>query len=118
QLLAFSRQQIMQLRVLDLNSLVLNLEGMLCRLIGEHIEIKVVTAPDLGSVQADTGQIEQVIMNLVVNARDAMPQGGKLVLETANVELKEGSAEEHVGATPGRYVMLSVSDTGMGMDAV
>jgi PAS domain S-box-containing protein len=117
QLLAFSRRQVLQPKTFDLNTLVLNLEMMLRRLIGEDIEMVTFTAPDLGSVRADPGQIEQVIMNLAVNARDAMPQGGKLTVETANVELDENYALEHLGAQAGRFVMLAVSDTGMGMNA-
>ena len=88
---------------------------MLHRVIGEDIELKTVLADDLGLVKVDPGQIEQVIVNLAVNAKDAMPQGGKLSLETANVELDEGYARSHVGMIPGAYVMLSVTDTGIGM---
>ena len=91
---------------------MLNLDEMLRRLIGEDIEVLTVLAGDLGTVKADPGQIEQVIMNLALNARDAMPNGGKLTLETANVELDETYAREHRRASPGRYVMLAVSDTG------
>ncbi len=116
QLLAFSRQQVLQPRAFNINSLVLNMDTMLRRLIGEDIEIVTITAPDLGPARADPGQIEQVIMNLAVNARDAMPTGGKLTLETANVELNGAFALEHPGAAPGCYAMLAVSDTGVGMD--
>jgi PAS domain S-box-containing protein len=116
QLLAFSRQQVLQPRAFNINSLVLNMDTMLRRLIGEDIEIVTSTAPDLGPARADPGQIEQVIMNLAVNARDAMPNGGKLTLETANVELNGAFALEHPGAAPGRYAVLAVSDTGIGMD--
>jgi PAS domain S-box-containing protein len=115
QLLAFSRQQILQPTVLDLNFLVSDTEAMLARLLGEDIRLAARLVPDLGAVQADRGQIEQVIMNLAVNARDAMPHGGTLTIETANIEMDELYAGEHVPALPGSYVMLAVSDTGTGM---
>ena len=117
QLLAFSRKQVMQPEILNLNKVVTGIEGMLRRLLGEDIDILVRLAGDLGSVEADPGQIEQVIMNLAVNARDAMPQGGKLIIETANAELDKGYVEQHVTVKPGRFVRLSVTDTGCGMDA-
>jgi CheY-like chemotaxis protein len=117
QLLAFSRKQVLQPRVLDLNAVVRTLEKMLQPLIGEHVKLRIVLEPQLGAVRADPAQIEQVIMNLAVNARDALPGGGQLTIQTANVELDEAQARERSGATPGRYVMLAVSDTGVGMDA-
>jgi PAS domain S-box-containing protein len=115
QLLAFSRRQILEMRVLDLNALLPGVEMMLRRVIGEDIELVTRLAEDLGRVQGDWGQIEQVIMNLAVNAKDAMPDGGKLTIETANAELDEAYARVHVAVTPGRHVMLSFSDTGVGM---
>jgi len=117
QLLAFSRQQVLDPKVLDLNGIVLNVQKMLRRLIGEHIELKTNLDPALGCVKADQSQIEQVILNLAVNARDAMPQGGKLLIETAKVELDEDYARRHPPQEPGAYVLLSVADTGIGMDA-
>jgi PAS domain S-box-containing protein len=117
QLLAFSRRQMLQPKVLDLNAVVTNLEPMLQRLIGENIELVIELKPGLEQVKADPGQIEQVIMNLAINARDAMPQGGKLLLETDNVELDEAYARRHIPTQPGSYVRLAVSDTGCGMDA-
>ncbi|MBM4319695.1 MAG: response regulator, partial [Deltaproteobacteria bacterium] len=117
QLLAFSRKQLLEPEVLNLNRTVSGIESMLRRLLGEDIDIEVHLADDLGSVLADPGQIEQVIMNLSVNARDAMPQGGKLTIETVNVELDAEYADQHVAVKPGRFVMLSVTDTGTGMDA-
>jgi two-component system, cell cycle sensor histidine kinase and response regulator CckA len=117
QLLAFSRKQVLQPKVLDLNDVVADMNKLLQRLIGEHIELLTVTEAGLGKVKADPGQIEQVIMNLVVNARDAMPKGGRLAIETANVELDEDYSSRHIAVQPGRYVMLAVSDNGEGMDA-
>jgi PAS domain S-box-containing protein len=116
QLLAFSRKQVLQPRRLDLNSVVANMESLLRRLIGEHIDLRTVAGRDVGSVEADPGQLEQVIMNLALNARDAMPRGGKLTVETAGVELDASFAATHHTVRPGRYVMLAVSDTGVGMD--
>ncbi|HZR29875.1 MAG TPA: PAS domain S-box protein [Terriglobales bacterium] len=116
QLLAFSRRQMLQPKVFDLNTLVINMEKMLRRLIGEHIEMLTITASDLGLVKADPSQIEQVIMNLVLNSRDVMPNGGRLTLETANRDLDDSYAREHMSAIPGHYVMLAVSDTGIGME--
>jgi len=117
QLLAFSRKQVLQPQILDLNAVVSNINTMLRRLIGEDIELTMLPGAALDRVQADPGQIEQVIMNLAVNARDAMPHGGKLTIETANVNLDEDYARRDGNAAPGPYVRLSVSDTGCGMDA-
>ena len=117
QLLAFSRKQVLQPKVLDLNALLAGIEQMLRRLIGEDVDVVVKPAPALSAVEADPSQLEQVLMNLVVNARDAMPQGGRLTLETANIELDETYVHWHPGARPGAYVMLAVSDSGIGMDA-
>jgi CheY-like chemotaxis protein len=117
QLLAFSRRQVLQPRVLSLADVIEELVPMLGRLIGEDIDLSTRKAPDLAQVKADAGQVEQVIMNLVVNARDAMPGGGKLLIETRNVELDPGWAAAHAGGRSGSYVMLSVNDTGSGMDA-
>jgi PAS domain S-box-containing protein len=117
QLLAFSRKQVLEPRVLDLNALLADLSRLLRRVIGEDIELVARLGPGLGKVKADPSQLEQVIMNLVVNARDAMPKGGKLTLETANAEFEGNDPRSHPGLAPGRYVMLAVSDTGVGMDA-
>jgi GAF domain-containing protein/CheY-like chemotaxis protein len=114
-LLAFSRKQVLQPAVLDLNAVIKGLEPMLGRLIGEDISLLTRLDPELGPVRADPGQLEQVIMNLAVNARDAMPAGGRLTLQTANVEIDAAFARRHVGARPGPHVMLAVSDTGTGM---
>ena len=117
QLLAFSRQQVLTPAVLNLNDLVAEMLKMLPRLIGEDIAVSTSLAADLGRVKADHGQVEQVIMNLAVNARDAMPSGGQLRIETANRELDQGYVRHHPGARPGQYVMLSVVDSGTGIDA-
>src|SRR5207245_4248334 len=117
QLLAFSRRQMLQPKVLDLNAVVTNTEPMLHRLIGENIELVTMPKPGLGQVRADPGLIEQVIMNLAINARDSMPQGGRLLIETDNVVLDGAYASSHRPTKPGPYVRLSVSDTGCGMDA-
>lgn len=116
QLLAFSRKQILQPKILDLNVVVSDLDKMVRRLIGEDIDLLAITDPNLGKVKADPGQIEQVLLNLIVNARDAMPGGGKLTIETANAALSADYALSHA-AVGGPYVMLAVSDTGCGMDA-
>jgi nitrogen-specific signal transduction histidine kinase/CheY-like chemotaxis protein len=115
QLLAFSRKQVLQPKNLDLNGVVLGLEKLLRRLIGEDIEMKTVVSAGLGTIKADPAQVEQVLMNLVVNARDAMPKGGRMIVETSNVDLDKTYASEHVSVKPGRYVMLAVSDSGTGM---
>jgi PAS domain S-box-containing protein len=117
QLLAFSRRQVLQPRVVDLNEVLAGMEKMLRRLIGEDIDLTVNPTGNLARVRVDPGQIEQVVMNLVVNARDAMPLGGKITIETANVVLDERYAAAHSGTRPGPHVMIAVSDTGIGMDA-
>lgn len=118
QILAFSRKQVMDMRVLDLNAVIADFQSMLERLIGEDIEIRTYYEPNLCLVEADKGQMEQVLLNFAVNARDAMPSGGKLTIETANVYLDEKYVVKHVGTLQaGQYVMLVVSDTGRGMDA-
>ena len=116
QLLAFSRQQVLQLTSVNLNDAIAGVETMLRRTIGDNVDLMTSLAERLWDVMADSGQIEQIIMNLVVNARDAMPRGGKLSVETRNVELSEAYAEAHLGVRPGPHVMLLVSDTGEGMD--
>jgi two-component system, cell cycle sensor histidine kinase and response regulator CckA len=118
QLLAFSRQQVLEPKVLNVNAVVQDMESMLRRLIGENMELTSGLDPDLGTVKADQGQLEQVIMNLAVNARDAMPEGGKLLIETTNTEMDSTFVRRYpYPVKPGPYVMLTVSDTGMGMDA-
>jgi len=117
QLLAFSRRQTLQPIIFDMNQQIGGMIKVLGRLIGEHIDLVFHPAAELGQIKADPGQIEQVLMNLVVNARDAMPDGGKLTIVTANVELDADYARNHTGTTPGPYVMLAVTDTGSGMEA-
>jgi signal transduction histidine kinase/ActR/RegA family two-component response regulator len=116
QLLAFSRKQVLQPKIIDLNHIVVDIEGLLRRLIGEDVELATNLSPTLGRVKADPGQIEQILMNLTINARDAMPEGGKLIIETANIDLDEHYAHSHVSAQTGPFIMLAVSDTGCGMD--
>ncbi len=119
QLLVFSRQQVLEPRVLNLNVVVSDMEKMLCRLIGEDIELTTTLDPELGRVKADVSQVEQTVMNLAVNARDAMPQGGKLTIETHNKEIDPAFAQSHsFPVRQGHYVLLSVTDTGVGMDSV
>jgi PAS domain S-box-containing protein len=116
QLLMFSRQQVLEPRVLDLNEVLRGVAKMLERVLGEDIDLVAAPASDVGRIQADRSSVEQVIMNLVINARDAMPQGGRLTIETANVELDAAYGRDHLGVTPGPHVMLAVTDTGTGMD--
>jgi len=116
QLLAFSRKQVLNPQVVGLNPMIKDLQKMLNRLIGEDIELSAILQEDLGKVKVDLGQMEQVVMNLAVNARDAMPRGGRLVIETRNVMIEKGSVESNPEIPPGAYVTLSVSDTGIGMD--
>ena len=116
QLLAFSRKQVLAAKVLDVNTIITDTERMLRRLIGEDIQLVTVFASNLGKFTADPGQIEQVILNLAVNARDSMPKGGKLTIETANFQLDSGHAQTHPKVAPGQYVLLTVRDTGSGMD--
>lgn len=116
QLLAFSRGQVLEPQIVDFNVALSRVEKMLKRLVGEDVELRLVLNRYIGRVRVDAGQLEQVVMNLVINARDAMPTGGSLSIETDNVDLDEQYARDHLGTTPGRYVMLSVSDTGCGMD--
>jgi two-component system cell cycle sensor histidine kinase/response regulator CckA len=116
QLLAFSRQQVIQPRVLDLALIVGDMNAMIRRLVGEDVIVEAVIAPDLGRIKADASSIEQVILNLVVNARDAMRGGGRLTLEARNVDLDEPHGHEHLGGLSGAHVLLAISDTGVGMD--
>ena len=116
QLLAFSRKQVLKPRVYNLNAAISEIDRMLRRILRENIELRTVLAPDLGNIKADPGQIEQVIMNLAVNARDAMPDGGTLTVETKNVYLDEDYLSQHIAISPGEFVKLTVTDTGEGMD--
>jgi PAS domain S-box-containing protein len=116
QLLMFSRQQVLEPKVTDLNEVVSGLSRMLQRVLGESTELSLILEPELGRIRADRGNLEQVCMNLAVNARDAMPDGGKLTIETTNVDLDETFVREHLGTAPGPYVVMAVSDTGVGMD--
>jgi two-component system cell cycle sensor histidine kinase/response regulator CckA len=116
QLLAFGRQQILQPKIIDLNDVVAGVDKMLRRLIGADVELTTIPARGLGRTKVDPGQVEQIVMNLVVNARDAMPSGGKVTIETGNVELGDVYASEHAGVVAGRHVMLAITDTGTGMD--
>ncbi|MGB2589881.1 MAG: PAS domain S-box protein [Candidatus Acidiferrum sp.] len=117
QLLAFSRKQVIEPTVIDLNNSVAEIERLLRRVIGEDIDLAIRLQPDLGHVKTDPGQLGQVLMNLAVNSRDAMPNGGKLAIETANADLDDTYVRQHLGSKPGEYVMLAVSDTGIGMDS-
>ena len=116
QLLAFARRQVVELQIVDLNERALATERMLRRVIGEHIDLRSFYAEGVGKIRVDPGQVDQILMNLAVNARDAMPNGGQLTIETANVFLNEVEASAHPGVAPGQYVMLAVGDTGAGMD--
>ncbi len=115
QMLAFSRQQVLEAKVLNINDVVIDVEKMLSRLIGEDVLLATVLSPTIGSVRVDPGQMEQVLMNLAVNARDAMPQGGRLTIETSEVEFDESYVQSHREVTPGKYVMVAMTDTGAGM---
>ncbi len=117
QLLAFSRGQAAQPRLLDINAVITNMDTLLRRLLGERIEVVILPGPALGRVKCDPGQIEQIVVNLAMNSRDAMPDGGKFVVETAGIDLEEGEESRRIGVDPGAYVMMAVSDTGCGMDA-
>jgi signal transduction histidine kinase/ActR/RegA family two-component response regulator len=115
QLLAFGRRQIIEPRQINVNTLVASIHKILCRLIGEQITLATRLAPDIGSIKADHSQVEQIVMNLVINARDALTQGGAITIETANIDLDAAFVRENPGAVPGRYIMISVKDSGMGM---
>jgi two-component system cell cycle sensor histidine kinase/response regulator CckA len=115
QLLAFSRKQIIEPKTVDLNALLSDVEKIMGRIIGEHIQLETILVPDLGFIRSDPNQLEQIILNLAVNARDAMPDGGHLTIETANVVLDADDMAKHFEVEPGEYVMLTVSDSGMGM---
>jgi len=117
QLLAFSRKQVLRPKILDLNAIVVNLDQLLRRLMSENIEMKTFVSEDVGAIKADPGQIEQVVMNLVVNARDALPNGGRILIETSNVDLDSTYTRDHAVVRPGPYVLLAVTDTGIGMTA-
>ena len=117
QLLAFSRKQILRLEMLNLSDTLIDVDKMIRRLIGEDIDLAIIAHPELGLVNADPSQIQQIIMNLVINARDAMPMGGKLTIETANVDFDDPYVSHHPGASKGAYVMLAISDNGLGMDS-
>ncbi len=116
QLLAFSRRQVLGMKDLNLNEVIADLMKMIRRVIGEHITLDFLAGHDLGIVRADPGQIEQILMNLCINARDAMPTGGMITIETENVRIDEAYCEAHTWADPGRYVLLSMTETGCGMD--
>lgn len=116
QLLAFSRRQVLELETLNLNEVVLSLSKMIHRVIGEHIEVEIISQPDLNTIRADKGQMEQILMNLCINARDAMPEGGKITIETVNKELDQEYCRANSWAKPGRYVVLVITDSGCGMD--
>jgi nitrogen-specific signal transduction histidine kinase/ActR/RegA family two-component response regulator len=116
QLLAFSRKQVLEPKILNLSAVITNLATMLQRLLGEDVVLATALGDDLGRIKADPGQIEQVVMNLAVNARDAMPRGGRLLIATSNVSVDDSHVREHAELKPGRYVLLEVSDTGVGMD--
>jgi two-component system cell cycle sensor histidine kinase/response regulator CckA len=117
QLLAFSRKSIIEPRVLDLTAVMADVERMIRRVVGEDVQLTVAADPGVGAVRADPGQIEQVILNLVVNARDAMPTGGRLTIEVSDAVLDEAYAQHHPDARPGQHVLLAVTDTECGMDS-